>query len=175
MGRVGSAFDNAMAESFFATLKAELVYRRAWPTRHELEMEVFSYIEGFACGDIHSVRIVVGDGEPIVLSYLGTGCKSIQVILHCVDALTHAPLPVTGDLPGVGAGVLMDGERDPVYAAAWMRVGYGRGSCDVEDAFVRASISGEASHPGSLEVLLERFGGYDRYPGGCLIRRCANR
>ncbi|SFU01220.1 Integrase core domain-containing protein [Geodermatophilus amargosae] len=47
MGRVGSAFDNAMAESFFATLTAELVYRRAWPTRHELEMEVFSYIEGF--------------------------------------------------------------------------------------------------------------------------------
>ena len=47
MGRVGSAFDNAMAESFFATLKAELVYRRAWPTRHALEMEVFSYIEGF--------------------------------------------------------------------------------------------------------------------------------
>jgi hypothetical protein len=36
-----------MAESFFATLKAELVYRRAWPTRHELEMEVFSCIEGF--------------------------------------------------------------------------------------------------------------------------------
>jgi putative transposase len=36
-----------MAESFFATFKAELVYRRAWPTRHELEMEVFSYIKGF--------------------------------------------------------------------------------------------------------------------------------
>ena len=47
MGRVGSAFDNAMAESVFATLKSELIYRRAWPTRHELEMEVFSYIEGF--------------------------------------------------------------------------------------------------------------------------------
>ena len=47
MGRVGSAFDNAMAESVFATLKTELIYRRAWPTRHELEMEVFSYIEGF--------------------------------------------------------------------------------------------------------------------------------
>ena len=36
-----------MAESVFATLKAELVYRQAWPTRHELEMEAFSYIEGF--------------------------------------------------------------------------------------------------------------------------------
>ncbi|WP_255472711.1 IS3 family transposase [Quadrisphaera setariae] len=47
MGRVGSAFDNAMAETTFATLKTELVYRRAWASRHELEMEVFSYIEGF--------------------------------------------------------------------------------------------------------------------------------
>lgn len=47
MGAVGSAYDNAMCESFFATLKEEMVYRRSWPTRHELEMEVFSYIEGF--------------------------------------------------------------------------------------------------------------------------------
>jgi transposase InsO family protein len=47
MGAVGTAYDNAMCESFFATLKEELVYQRAWPTRHELEMEVFSYIEGF--------------------------------------------------------------------------------------------------------------------------------
>src|SRR3712207_5674382 len=47
MGRVGSAFDNAMAESVFATLKTELIYRRSWPTRHELEMEVFSCLEGF--------------------------------------------------------------------------------------------------------------------------------
>jgi transposase InsO family protein len=46
MGRVGSAFDNAMAESVFANLKSELIYPRAWPTRHELEMEVFSYLEG---------------------------------------------------------------------------------------------------------------------------------
>ena len=47
MGRIGSAFDNAMAESVFSTLKTELIYRRSWPTRHELEMEVFSYLEGF--------------------------------------------------------------------------------------------------------------------------------
>jgi putative transposase len=47
MGAVGSAYDNAMVESFFASLKEELIYQRAWPTRHELEMEVFSYIEGF--------------------------------------------------------------------------------------------------------------------------------
>jgi putative transposase len=47
MGRVGSAYDNAMAESVFATLKTELIYRQSWPTRHQLEMEVFSYLEGF--------------------------------------------------------------------------------------------------------------------------------
>lgn len=47
MGSIGDAFDNAMAESFFATLKEEMIYRRAWPNRHELEMEVFSFIEGF--------------------------------------------------------------------------------------------------------------------------------
>ena len=42
MGSIGDAFDNAMAESFFAALKEEMIYRRAGPTRHELEMEVFS-------------------------------------------------------------------------------------------------------------------------------------
>ena len=42
-----SAYDNAMAESVFVTLKTELVYRRSWASRHELEMEVFSYLEGF--------------------------------------------------------------------------------------------------------------------------------
>ncbi|MDP5181563.1 integrase core domain-containing protein [Blastococcus sp. BMG 814] len=47
MGRVGSAYDDAMIESFFATLKEGLVHQRAWPTRHELETEVFSRIEGF--------------------------------------------------------------------------------------------------------------------------------
>ena len=33
MGRVGSAYDNALAESFVATLKTELLYRSNWPTR----------------------------------------------------------------------------------------------------------------------------------------------
>jgi putative transposase len=47
MGSVSDCFDNALAERFFATLKTELIYTRAWPSRHEMEMEVFSYIEGF--------------------------------------------------------------------------------------------------------------------------------
>jgi putative transposase len=47
MGSVGCAYDNAVAESFFATLKKELVHRRSWPTRRELIGEVFEYIEAF--------------------------------------------------------------------------------------------------------------------------------
>ena len=47
MGSKGDCFDNAVAESFFATLKKELVHRRSWPTRHELTSEVFEYIEAF--------------------------------------------------------------------------------------------------------------------------------
>ncbi|MCA1680670.1 MAG: IS3 family transposase [Actinobacteria bacterium] len=47
MGSKGDCFDNAVAESFFATLKKELIHRRAWPTRAELRTEVFDYIEVF--------------------------------------------------------------------------------------------------------------------------------
>ncbi len=47
MGSRGDCYDNAVAESFFATLKKELVHRRSWPTRRELTSEVFDYIEGF--------------------------------------------------------------------------------------------------------------------------------
>jgi transposase InsO family protein len=47
MGSRGDCFDNAVAESFFATLKKELIHRQAWPTRAELRTEVFDYIETF--------------------------------------------------------------------------------------------------------------------------------
>jgi len=47
MGSKGCAYDNAVAESFFATLKKELVHRRSWPTRRELTSEIFEYIEAF--------------------------------------------------------------------------------------------------------------------------------
>ena len=46
MGAKGCALDNAVCESFFATLKKELTRRRSWPTRRELETAVFAWIEG---------------------------------------------------------------------------------------------------------------------------------
>jgi putative transposase len=47
MGAKGCALDNAVCESFFATLKKELTRRRCWPTRRELESAVFAWIEGW--------------------------------------------------------------------------------------------------------------------------------
>ena len=47
MGSKGDCYDNAVAESFFATLKKELINRRSWPTKAELRTEVFDYIETF--------------------------------------------------------------------------------------------------------------------------------
>ncbi len=47
MGSKGDCYDNAVAESFFATLKKELIYRRSWPERAELRTEVFEFVEGF--------------------------------------------------------------------------------------------------------------------------------
>ena len=47
MGTVGDAFDNAAAESFFATLQTELLDRSYWATRQCLTTAIFSYIEGF--------------------------------------------------------------------------------------------------------------------------------
>ncbi|MCH7706834.1 MAG: IS3 family transposase, partial [Chloroflexi bacterium] len=47
MGHVGSALDNAVAESFFATLQTELLDRHSWSTRQQLRSAIFDYIEGF--------------------------------------------------------------------------------------------------------------------------------
>ena len=47
MGRTGVCWDNAVAESFFATLKKELVHRTVFPTMKGARSEISRYIEGF--------------------------------------------------------------------------------------------------------------------------------
>jgi putative transposase len=46
-GRTGSCFDNAITESFFASLECELIDRCVFRTRSQAERAVFGYIEGF--------------------------------------------------------------------------------------------------------------------------------
>jgi transposase InsO family protein len=47
MSRKGDCYDNAPMESFFHTLKTELVYHRRYATRGEATRDIFAYIEGF--------------------------------------------------------------------------------------------------------------------------------
>jgi len=47
MGTVGDAYDNAVTESFFATLECELLDRIRFATRTQARTAVFDYLEGF--------------------------------------------------------------------------------------------------------------------------------
>ena len=47
MGSVGDCYDNAMCESFFATLECELLERYTFPTIEETRRAVFAFIEGW--------------------------------------------------------------------------------------------------------------------------------
>jgi len=47
MGSVGDCYDNALAESFFATLECELLDRTRFATRTQARTAVFDYLEGF--------------------------------------------------------------------------------------------------------------------------------
>ena len=47
MGSVGDAYDNAICESFFATLECELLNRRRFASQAEAKMACFSFIEGW--------------------------------------------------------------------------------------------------------------------------------
>ena len=43
----GNCYDNAAVETFFKTIKAELLWQRSWQTRRDAEMAIFEYINGF--------------------------------------------------------------------------------------------------------------------------------
>ena len=47
MSGKGNCYDNASVETFFKSLKAELIWRHKWPTRRQAETAIFQYINGF--------------------------------------------------------------------------------------------------------------------------------
>ena len=65
IGSVGDAYDNAMAESFFSTLEAELLSRRRFASHAEARMVCFSYIEGW----YNPVRLHSGLGYRSPMAY----------------------------------------------------------------------------------------------------------
>jgi len=63
MGSVGDAYDNAVCESFFATLEAELLDRQRFATSAEARVAVFDYIEGWY--NTRRRHSALGDLSPI--------------------------------------------------------------------------------------------------------------
>ena len=47
MSGKSNCFDNAAVETFFKTIKAELIWRQSWATRRAAELATFNYINGF--------------------------------------------------------------------------------------------------------------------------------
>ena len=64
MGSVGDCYDNAMCESFFATLECELLDRTHFRDRAEAELAVFDFIEGFY--NTHRRHSALGNLAPVV-------------------------------------------------------------------------------------------------------------
>ena len=63
MGRVASALDNSMMESFFGTLQLELLDRNTWATREELARAIFEWIEGWC--NPRRRHTSIGDLSPV--------------------------------------------------------------------------------------------------------------
>jgi len=63
MGSVGDAYDNAMCESFFATLECELIERERFRNQAEARLAVFAFIEGWY--NPHRRHSALGQRSPI--------------------------------------------------------------------------------------------------------------
>jgi putative transposase len=117
MGTVGDAYDNAMAESFFATLECELIDRRVWQTHTEARLAIFTWIEAWynprrrhsSIGQMSPINFErqhakakkatqpnPSDPQPGGEHGLPTGCCAP------VDKTTHVPNKGTSSCPQAG-------------------------------------------------------------------------
>jgi transposase InsO family protein len=62
VGRTGQCWDNALAESFFATIKRERLDTAAWPSRAAARTAIFDFIEGWY--NVHRLHSSLGYRSP---------------------------------------------------------------------------------------------------------------
>ncbi len=91
MGSVGDCFDNAMCESFFATLECELLDRRRFKTQSEARMAVFEFIEGLC--EVHGENVAKlsgSSGRRVAVSRVegNASCYQMGALVRCSRART---------------------------------------------------------------------------------------
>jgi putative transposase len=102
MGSVGDCYDNALCESFFATLECERLDRRTYRTRDEARRDLFTFIEGWY--NPHRRHSSLGQISPAEFERRhGAG----------VPARTETARPEAAT-PGVSVGVWWEGDPDPL-------------------------------------------------------------
>ena len=102
MGSVGDCFDNALCESFFATLECERIDRRTYRTRDEARRDLFSFIEGWY--NPHRRHSSLGQISPAEFERR-----------HGAGEPTHTPSSRReAATPGVSVGVWWEGDREPL-------------------------------------------------------------
>ena len=67
MSRKGSCYDNACMESFFSTLKKDIIYGRKFKTREEAKLVIIEYIETFY--NCRRLRSTLGNMLPMEYEY----------------------------------------------------------------------------------------------------------
>ena len=114
MGSVGDAYDNAMCESFFATLKCELLARSQFKTQAEARQAIFEFVEGFCNRRRHHSSI----------GYLSPVDYERRYPAAAVDPDSHKPAVVLAAVkdkpfgrPQEGAVVDRRGARRPHHRA----------------------------------------------------------
>jgi len=87
MGSVGDCFDNAMCESFFATLECELLDRSRFETQAEAKMAIFDFIEGWY--NPHRRHSSIGYLSPV--NYERRICPTTEPATTAMHGLNHKP------------------------------------------------------------------------------------
>ncbi len=78
MSRTSDCDDNALAESFFATLKTELIDRQSWPTRRAARQAIVARIEGF--DNRQRLHSALGYQRPVAFE---EGLTTLRLVASC--------------------------------------------------------------------------------------------
>jgi putative transposase len=118
MGSVGDCFDNAMCESFFATLECELLERRRFKTQVEARMAVFDFIEGWY--NPHRRHSALGYLSPIAYEHLHR--DQAEQTMRSSTALRTAWPPKNSAADALQGAAVSDPERIGFSSPASNRV-----------------------------------------------------